>query len=96
VGKYSKATVDFIDNMKEKLFEKTGVGITHFTFLNGDGDIEAQTDKGFKIMMTVDGRSEEQARVIKSVLENEIKDKINALDYIDLRVENRAYYKLRE
>ena len=94
--KYSKTTVDFADNIKEKLFEKTGVSITYFTFLNNDGDIEAQTDKGFKIMMTVDGQAEEQARIIKSVLENEIKDKINSLDYIDLRVENRAYYKLRE
>ena len=94
--KYSKETVDFADDTKEKLFEKTGVSITHFTFLNNDGDIEARTDKGFKIMMTVDGRAEEQARVIKSVLDNEIKDKISALDYIDLRVENRAYYKLRE
>jgi len=94
--KYTKETVDFADNIKVKLFEKTGVSVSYFVFLNDNGDIEAQTDKDFKIMMTVDGRAEEQARVIKSVLENEIKDKINSLDYIDLRVENRAYYKLRE
>jgi len=72
------------------------VSISYFSFLNDDGDIEAQTDKGFKIIMTANGQAEEQARVIKSVLDNEIKDKISALDYIDLRVENRAYYKLRE
>ena len=94
--KYSKETVDFADNIKAKLFENTGISISYFSFLNDDGDIEARTDKGFKIMMTTNGQAEEQARVIKSVLENEIKDKINSLDYIDLRVENRAYYKLRE
>src|SRR3989344_2488395 len=94
--KYTKETMDFADNIKAKLFEKTGISVSYFVFLNNNGDIEAQTDKGFKIMMTVDDLAEEQARVIKSVLDNEIKDKINSLDYIDLRVENRAYYKLRE
>jgi len=94
--KYTKETVDFADNIKVKLFEKTDVSVSYFVFLNDNGDIEARTDKGFKIMMTTNGQAEEQARVIKSVLENEIKDKISALDYIDLRVENRAYYKLRE
>lgn len=93
--KYAKETIDFADNIKDKLFEKTGASAGYFTFPNNTGDIEAHTDKNFTVLMTVNNQAEEQARVIKSILENEVKDKISALDYIDLRVENRAYYKLR-
>lgn len=95
--KYDEKTIGFIQEIKKDFLSKAGVGAIYFHFLNSSGDISAHTDKNFEIYLASDNQQpEEQARILKSVLDNEIKDKISALEYIDLRVENRAYYKLRE
>lgn len=95
--KYDKKTVEFIRAVKKDFSDKAGVGIEYFYFLNSSGDIAAHSDKNFEIYLASgDHPLEDQARILKSILDGEIKDKISVLDYIDLRVENRAYYKLKE
>lgn len=49
----------------------------------------------WRAIFDVFGDAEKQLFVLKQVLEKEIKEDINKLDYIDLRVEGRAYYKLK-
>lgn len=48
----------------------------------------------WKIIFNVSSDAKNQLAVLKQVLEKEIKDKKNNLDYIDLRIDGRAYYKL--
>lgn len=49
----------------------------------------------WKIIFDVSGDPDKQLLVLKEVLEKEVKENIGKLDYIDLRVEGRAYYKLK-
>lgn len=95
--KYDKKTVEFIRAVKKDFTDQVGIGVEYFHFINSSGDIAAHVDKKFEIYLASGDHSpEDQARILKSILDGEIKDKISALDYIDLRVDNRAYYKLRE
>lgn len=50
---------------------------------------------GWKAVFDISGDPEKQLLVLKEVLEKDIKENISKLDYIDLRVEGRAYYKLK-
>lgn len=51
---------------------------------------------GWKAIFDISGDPEKQLFVLKEVLEKEIKENISKLDYIDLRVEGRAYYKINQ
>lgn len=96
--KYTKETVEFMQEIKKSFLDKAGIGVKYFYFLNQSGDIALRADKDFDIYLAGNDsqQPEEQARILKSILDNEIKDKVSALDYIDLRVDSRAYYKLKE
>lgn len=50
----------------------------------------------WKIIFDVAGDPEKQLLVLKEVLEKEVKENMANLDYIDLRVEGRAYYKMNQ
>lgn len=50
----------------------------------------------WKIIFNVSSDAKNQLLVLKQVLEKEIKDQRGKLDYIDLRVEGRAYYKINQ
>lgn len=49
----------------------------------------------WKIVFDTSGDPNRQLFVLKEILEKEVKDQKNLLEYIDLRVNGRAYYKLR-
>lgn len=49
----------------------------------------------WRAIFDISGDAEKQLFVLKQVLGKEIKENINKLDYIDLRVEGRAYYRLK-
>lgn len=49
----------------------------------------------WRAIFDIAGDAGKQLLVLKQVLEKEIKEDINKLDYIDLRIEGRAYYKLK-
>lgn len=49
----------------------------------------------WKIIFDISGDTEKQLMVLKKVMEEEIKDQRDKLEYIDLRIEGRAYYKLK-
>ncbi|KKP99073.1 MAG: hypothetical protein US71_C0001G0048 [Parcubacteria group bacterium GW2011_GWD2_38_12] len=49
----------------------------------------------WRAIFDVSGDAKKQLFVLREVLEKEVKDQKDKLDYIDLRVEGRAYYKLK-
>lgn len=49
----------------------------------------------WKIIFDISGDAEKQLMVLKRVMEGEIKEQRDKLEYIDLRIDGRAYYKLK-
>lgn len=95
-AQYTKEAVAFMFRIKEYARDFGGVTVESFSFLNHYGDVEALCVEGFKILFSMEQDGTKQAQVLKHLLAEEIKDNIAKLDYIDLRVENRAYYKLKK
>lgn len=93
--KYAAELVQFITEAKKHMQEKARATITSFAFMNGYGDVEARTQEGYAIFLNTAQGAEEQAQIFKNIIATEIKDQMPALEYIDLRVENRVYYKLK-
>lgn len=59
-------------------------------------DFEFISRPGWRIFFNTNEELEEQVYVLVQTLEKEIGESQSNLDYIDLRVKNRAYYKYRE
>lgn len=93
--KYTADAINFITQIKRYSFEKADITIATFVFMNEYGDVEARTMGGFTILFSMKQDAEMQAQILKNLLAAEIKDQVPNLEYIDLRVENRAYYKLK-
>ncbi len=93
---YTKSAIIFMQDAKQAAYDIAGVTIASYSFLNEYGDIEAVTLNGYTILFTMERDFSPQVRVVKNLLTLEIKERVSKLDYIDLRVENRAYYKLKE
>ena len=93
--KYSADSIGFVTLAKRHVREKTDITIETFVFLNEYGDVEARTQEGFLILLSMKQDAELQAQILKNLLSAEIKDHAPNLEYIDLRVENRAYYKVK-
>lgn len=56
-------------------------------------DIRAKTSEGFEIIFNRDDDFQSIFRVLKSVLDEEIRDKRSKIEYIDLRFGNKVFYK---
>ena len=65
--------------------------IVDFEFVSIE-DLKAKTSAGWYIYFNPAYSVDAQIRALEMVLENEIKDS-NSLEYIDLRIDNRVYYK---
>lgn len=59
-------------------------------------EIRARVSDGFTLIFGRDEDFTNTLRVLKRVLDGEIKDKRGQLDYIDLRFGNKVFYKYRE
>lgn len=61
------------------------------------GDIRAKTEEGWEIYFNNEIDFDREMEVLKAVLKNEIAENQRAdLEYIDLRINNKAYYKFKE
>ena len=93
--KYLESQIWLIGFLKSKALAQNNITLRYFSFLNNHGDISAETTQGFKIFFNSQIVPAEQIKVLGGILDKEIKDQTSNLDYIDLRVENRAYYKFK-
>lgn len=82
--------------LAEKLPTETGVTPAGFELhTRVPSEIRASASEGFTLVFRREDDVSATLRVLKRVLNEEIKDKRKHLDYIDLRFGNKVFYKLR-
>lgn len=60
------------------------------------GDIRVKTEDGWKIYFSKDLGIDKEMEMLKTVLNGNVgKDKLKDLDYVDLRTDNKVFYKFR-
>lgn len=88
-------TLEFILAAKKEL-TAVNLNLTDFVIKSQSlGDLEILTPEGWIIYLDISNSPASQVNALKRVLEEEIKENRNRLEYIDLRVPDRAYYKLK-
>ena len=60
------------------------------------GEIHVVTREGFRILINADADMRQQLQYLSAVLKEDIQDRRSNLEYIDLRIQGRVYYKEKE
>lgn len=94
--KYPSEFMDFIVRVKTAAFDLAGIAFDSFTRMDDYGDVVAHSTGDFRVFFTTSRQADKQAQILKSILTKMVQSDVAKLDYVDLRVENRAYYKLKE
>ncbi len=83
--------------IKQRLTSQLGLGVLNFEIeANALRDLRASINQGWYILFDWTKDLEKQVEALKLILSEKIKkDRIN-LEYVDLRIEGRAYYKVKE
>ena len=88
-----------MDQMREiatGLEEKAETPVSGFMISSRvPGEIRAIAAEGFALIFARDSNIGESISVFRQVLEREIKDRRNMLEYVDLRLGNNVFYKMR-
>lgn len=84
-------TAEFIINFKKRIDDRFDVKITHFKALNDL--LKAQTSEGWEIYMSSNDDFDQQTEKLFLFFKNKKIEVGNSLNYIDLRFEDRVYYK---
>ncbi|MBI2054886.1 MAG: FtsQ-type POTRA domain-containing protein [Candidatus Sungbacteria bacterium] len=80
----------------EEFKNKVGLRVSSFQFKqNSPKDIWLGTDGGFYVIVTKDSEPSKTAEIVKTVLDNEVKNNRAKLEYIDARFGNKVFYKLK-
>jgi len=89
--------VDFVQNLTNKLPQKTGVNIDSIVIKETPFEIEVKTKEGFSIFFNTSRDLDTQitylVRVLEEVNKNGMSNKY--LDYIDLRLPDKIFYKYK-
>ncbi len=85
---------DFVDFVLQLLEEmpKEEIIVKSIIIPESFYDIEVETEKGFKIYFDIRRSLDSQINKLKLIIK-EIGDEINYIEYIDLRIENKVFYK---
>lgn len=91
---FEENIIDFIVEAKDFLASELNIKVIDFDnlFFPPD-DLKVITSEGWYILFNLQKEARNQLLALKAVLEEKIKDKRNELQYVDLRIENRVYYK---
>lgn len=90
--------VVFVFNIADKIRDKAGVEITKEYRSKSliSGEVIVQTVRGWDIYLSSDFSIEKSSKTLKTVLSKQISLKeANGLEYIDLRSENKVFYRMR-
>ena len=83
--------------LKDELKKKNGLEIVSYHFFSRvPREIRVETANGFKLWFDRTKNLSESFKVLKTVLEQEIKDRRQELSYIDLRFGNKVFYKYKK
>lgn len=92
----NKDLVSFLSQIKEFLEKFLSLTLLNFQIdFYPSRDLTAITSEGWQIFFNSSGDPKAQVQALQMVLEEKIKEQRNQLEYIDLRMANRIYYKLR-
>lgn len=58
-------------------------------------EVEMETEVGWKIIFSTEESIDEQLAILKKTIKDEVGEKINQLEYIDLRVKGKVFYRLK-
>lgn len=90
--------VEFIFSIADEIKEKSNIEITNEYRSKSliSEEVIIQTDKGWDIYLSSSFPIEKSARILKTILNKQISLKeANELEYIDLRSENKAFYRMK-
>ncbi len=90
---------EFILKLENKVSEDAGIILkkNYETPSRMSGDLRAETEEGWKIFFGASVGLEKEVLMLKAVLDNKIeKEKRKDLEYIDLRIDNKIFYKFRD
>jgi len=91
---FEEKIMNFILETKDFLSSEVDLKIVDFNILSfPPDDLKVVIDEGWYILFNLQKEAGDQLSALKAVLDEKIKDKRNELDYIDLTIENRVYYK---
>jgi hypothetical protein len=82
-----------ITDFRKNLFSQTNIKINWFEiYTSPPKESKIITSEGWYLLLDLTRDTEKQLSILKAALNEKIKDREN-LEYIDLRIENRIYYK---
>jgi hypothetical protein len=88
-----KSFIDIILEINKNLFSEIGLKILSFSINSYPiEELKAITNEGWYVLFSLKRDIKNQLLVLKVGLNEKIKDRTN-LQYVDLRIENRIYYK---
>lgn len=88
--------VNFVVQTQKLMNDKININLVNFEISKySSSDISAVTPEEWKILLDSNLDLTEQVLSLKKILEEKIKDQRTMLEYIDLRIENRVYYKMK-
>jgi cell division septal protein FtsQ len=91
--------INFVVSLKDELLKETGITITgeYQTGSRIAEEVKVQTDEGWGIYFSSSLPMENSLRTLTTFLGKEIdQEKRGKLEYIDLRAENKVYYKFKD
>ncbi len=90
---------EFALKLGDKILEDTGIILkkNYETPSRMSGDLRTETEEGWRIFFGASVGLEKEALMLKAVLDNKIeKERRKDLEYIDLRIDNKIFYKFRD
>jgi cell division septal protein FtsQ len=88
---------NFCSEINDSLQEEADIKLerNYYTPSFMSGEIRVKTEQGFVVYFNSFSTAYEQSKLLKSVLVENIKEDVNSLEYIDLRLDGKVLYKLR-
>ncbi|MBI4837260.1 MAG: FtsQ-type POTRA domain-containing protein [Candidatus Portnoybacteria bacterium] len=88
--------ISFIKDVWHSLNERVNLNLIYFELSSYPAvEVDAITVEDWKIILDQNRSAVDQVAALKLVLDEKIKDQRDKLEYVDLRVGNRAYYKMK-
>jgi hypothetical protein len=89
--------IEFVSNIKDEIYKITGINIIprYTTPSRLSEELSAQTDAGWGIRFSNEIPLDKSVRTLKTFLDKKVISDYGQLEYVDLRAENKVFYKLK-